>query len=184
MHSRNTWLSQLLFWASPSSSSWLIGTSFMFSPHCWYPGIALHVFVLEGHSILHLIHADLWHFLTNEALFKQRGSLIGTVNLELDILQERQATAEQAQEILPEMQQSRRRSHAHAHTWSFRSSQTSHLYLPFRSDSSRAQLCSDLARVGPISIRGRSSLSIIMALIRVVSSFYKALPQPLIHLIQ
>jgi len=33
MHSRNTWLSQLLFWASPSSSSWLIGTSFMFSPH-------------------------------------------------------------------------------------------------------------------------------------------------------
>lgn len=28
-------------------------------PHCWYPGIALHVFVLEGHSILHLIHADL-----------------------------------------------------------------------------------------------------------------------------
>lgn len=28
-------------------------------PHCWYPGIALHVFVLEGYSILHLIHADL-----------------------------------------------------------------------------------------------------------------------------
>lgn len=76
-------------------------------PHCWSPGIAMHVFVLEGHSILHLIHADLWHFLTNEALFKQRDSLIGTVNLELDILQERQAMAELAQEILSAMQQSR-----------------------------------------------------------------------------
>lgn len=53
----------------------------------------------------------------------------------------------------------------------------------FRSDSSRAQLCSDLARGGPISIKGRSSLSIIMALISVVSSFYKALPQLVIHLI-
>lgn len=69
-------------------------------PHCWYPGIALPAFVLVGHSILHLIHADLWHFLTNGALFKQRDSLIGTVNLELDILKETQAMAELAQEIL------------------------------------------------------------------------------------
>lgn len=69
-------------------------------PHCWYPGIALHAFVLVGHSILRLIHADLWHFLTNKALFKQRDSLIGTVNLELDILKETQAMGELAQEIL------------------------------------------------------------------------------------
>lgn len=27
-------------------------------PHCLYPGIAPHAFVLVGHSILHLIHAD------------------------------------------------------------------------------------------------------------------------------
>lgn len=92
--------------------------------------------------------------------------------------------AELAQEILSAMQQSPRRSHPRAHICSFRSSQPSSHLSSLRHCSSWAQLHLDLERTGPISVTGGSSLSIIMALICKVSSFYKALSQSVINLIQ